>query len=31
LIDPIDSANKLIALLIKDEHVTGSHVDYWDV
>lgn len=31
LIDPVDSANKLIALLIKDEYVTGSHVDYWDV
>jgi sepiapterin reductase len=31
LIDPADSAGKLIELLLKDEYVSGSHVDYWDV
>lgn len=31
LVDPLDSAKKLIELLEKDEFTTGSHVDYFDV
>ena len=31
LIDPTDSARKLVELLLKDEYVSGLHVDYWDI
>jgi hypothetical protein len=31
LIDPVDSAKKLIDLLAQDKYSSGSHVDYWDV
>ena len=31
LIDPMDSAKKLIDLLAQDKYSSGSHVDYWDV
>ncbi|KAL3781292.1 hypothetical protein HJC23_006516 [Cyclotella cryptica] len=30
LINPADSARKLIGILTKDEYESGSHVDYWD-
>ena len=30
LIDPVDSARKLIGILVKDDFICGSHVDYWD-
>jgi sepiapterin reductase len=31
LIDPADSASKLVEILIKDEYISGSHLDYWDI
>lgn len=31
LIDPTDSARKLVELLLKDDYVSGLHVDYWDI
>ncbi|KAL7453903.1 hypothetical protein ACHAWC_005545 [Mediolabrus comicus] len=31
LIRPEDTAAKLVGLLEKDEFVSGSHVDYWDI
>lgn len=30
LIDPLDSARKLVDILVKDDYGSGSHIDYWD-
>lgn len=30
LINPADSARKLIDILVKDDYISGSHIDYWD-